>query len=119
MSWPPGECSLLLIGHGSGRPGGAAVTPERIAAAIRQDGRFAEVATAYLEQAPFAQGWRSLVGRPRVLVAPLLLSQGLHARQDLPALFGADAVLCPLLGNEPALVELVLDKVREALHPAP
>ena len=63
--------------------------------------------------------WRRLVSRPSVLVAPLLLSQGLHASRDLPGLFGADAALCPLLGTEPALVELVLDKVREALHPAP
>jgi sirohydrochlorin cobaltochelatase len=128
MGWTTEQSSLLLIGHGSARPGGAATTPEAIAAAIRAQGRFAEVKTAFLEQSPFARDWRDIVTSRQVLVAPLLVSQGLHASRDLPALFNAPATgtaeafrtaLCPLLGTEPAMMDLVLDKVREAEGSSP
>ena len=110
----PAGTTLLLIGHGS-REGGANRTPETIAEALRALGGFAEVVTAYLEQAPFAADWRRLVHFPAVVAQPLLLSAGMHASDDLPPLFeGSDAVLLHGIGSEEEITALILDQLGAA-----
>jgi len=110
----PANTSLLLIGHGS-REGGANRTPETIAETLRSLGGFAEVATAYLEQAPFAADWRTLVRFPKVVAQPLLLSAGMHASEDLPPLFaGSNAVLLQGVGEEEEIAAMVLDQIEAA-----
>jgi sirohydrochlorin cobaltochelatase len=107
----PAETTLLLIGHGS-REGGANRTPEAIAATLRGLGGFAEVVTAYLEQAPFASDWRDLVRSPNVVAQPLLLSAGMHASDDLPPLFaGSGAVLLQGVGTDEEIAAMVLDQI--------
>lgn len=107
----PSRTTLLLIGHGS-REGGANRTPEAIAETLRGLGGFAEVATAYLEQAPFAADWRGLVRFPSVVAQPLLLSAGMHASDDLPPLFaGSDAVLLQGIGDEAEIAAMILDQI--------
>jgi sirohydrochlorin cobaltochelatase len=117
--------TLLLIAHGSGRPGGAGETPRAIAAAIAETGRFAHVALTFLEQEPFATGWPALVPPGDVVALPLLVAQGMHASQDIPPLFGLEpgaggpiqrgphrVLLATGMGAEPELVEVILDLVR-------
>lgn len=107
----PAETTLLLIGHGS-REGGASRTPETIAETLRTFGGFAEVATAYLEQAPFASGWRGQVRFPHVVAQPLLLSAGMHASEDLPPLFaGSGAVLMEGIGTDEEIAAMILDQI--------
>lgn len=124
----PARSGLLLIAHGSGRPGGAGDTAKSIAAAIAAMGRFGEVRLAFLEQAPFARDWPALMrGSGDMVALPLLVAQGLHASQDIPPLFGlrpgqAGPVEChgrrvwlaAGLGAEPELVEIVADLVAGA-----
>jgi len=86
----PAASVLLLIGHGASRPEGAAGTAQAIADRIAATGHFAEVVALFLEQEPFAADWPMRVGQRPAVVLPLLLSQGAHARADLPALFGAE-----------------------------
>lgn len=122
---PPGEVCLLLVGHGSTRPGGAAATAEAIAAVLRGGGEFGEVATAFLEEAPFVADWRRIVGTRAVVVVPLLIAEGLHASEDLAPLFGLapgapgpaiidnrEVWLGRGIGSDPEVVEIILDLVR-------
>lgn len=122
------DCGLLLIAHGSARPGGSGDTPRAIADAIRAMNCFAEVSLAFLEQEPFATDWSSLVTRREVVVLPLLVAQGMHASQDIPPLFGLRSGetgpveshghrvrLASGLGAEPELVDIVAEMVRTAL----
>jgi sirohydrochlorin cobaltochelatase len=107
----PAQTTLLLIGHGS-REGGANRTPEAIAETLRGLGGFAEVVTAYLEQAPFAADWRGLARFPKVVAQPLLLSAGMHASDDLPPLFaGPEAVLLQGIGDEAEIAAMILDQI--------
>lgn len=130
--WMPEETSLLLIAHGSSRPGGAGDTPRAIAAAISGQNYFAEVVLTFLEQAPFAQDWQQMVKGDKVVALPLLVAQGMHASQDIPPLFGlvsgqtgpveiAGRVvrLATGLGAEPELVEIIAEMAESALKPAP
>ena len=108
----PANTALLLIGHGS-REGGANRTPEAIAASLRVLGGFGEIVTAYLEQAPCAADWRTLVTLPTVVAQPLLLSAGMHASDDLPALFqGSGAVLLHGIGTDEEIAAMILDQIK-------
>lgn len=124
----PRAASLLLIAHGSARPGGSGETPRAIADAIAAMNHFAEVRLAFLEQAPFAADWRGLVEGKELVVMPLLVAQGMHASQDIPPLFGLAsgeagpvtidgrrARLATGLGAEPELVDIVAGMVTACL----
>ena len=130
--WSPGQTSLLLIAHGSSRPGGAGETPRAIAAAIAAHDHFAEVRLTFLEQEPFARDWRHLVQGDKVVVLPLLVAQGMHASQDIPPLFGLVSGQCgPVtadghtvrlatgLGAEPELVDIIAEMAETALRTRP
>lgn len=123
----PGTASLLLIAHGSARPGGSGETPRRVADAIATMGLFADVGLAFLEQEPFAADWRALVRGREVVVLPLLVAQGMHASQDIPRLFGLSSGesgpididgrrvrLATGLGAEPDLVDIIAEMVEAA-----
>ncbi len=125
----PAATGLLLIAHGSSRPGGAAGTPERIAAALRGQNAFATISTAYIEQAPRVADWPSLIPTAEVIAAPLLISEGMHASRDLPPLFGLERPeggpapmhgrrvwLMGGIGSDPDIGGIVLDLVRKSLR---
>jgi sirohydrochlorin cobaltochelatase len=124
----PAKTALLLIAHGSSRPGGAGETPRAIAAQVSRMGRFAEVALTFLEQEPKAADWRRAVLAADVVALPLLVAQGMHASRDIPPLFGLShgeagpkrvegrtILLATGLGAEPELVEVILEMVRAAV----
>lgn len=125
--WEPTKASLLLIAHGSSRPGGAGETPRAIARALSAMNHFAEVELVFLEQEPLAQAWPEMIKGDTVVALPLLVAQGMHAGQDIPPLFGLNqgqtgpvesngrrVALATGLGAEPELEEIILDLVRGA-----
>ncbi len=127
MACAPPEAALLLIAHGSSRPGGSGETPAAVAADLRRGFPFGEVAVAYLEQEPFLQDWPRLVSLARVVAAPLLVAEGMHGSEDIPPSFGLrpgdtgpvrcqgrTVRLCRGIGSDPEVVDLVLDLVATA-----
>lgn len=122
----PAKATLLLIAHGS-KEGGASATPEAIAAELRRSGRFLQVTLLYLEQEPRASDWPDHVTGVRVIAQPLLLSEGMHASDDIPPLFGmtepnqTSAALAGHqirlqrgVGDDAQLVAMMLDQIRAA-----
>lgn len=121
----PADTCLLLIGHGSGRPGGSASTAEALAATLRRSGGYGEVRTAYLEQEPRVEAWTALTRAPNIIAAPLLIAEGLHGSEDLPPLFGLAPGqpgpghvdgrriwYCRGIGGNPEIVDIILDQIR-------
>lgn len=124
----PRSASLVLVAHGSAKPGGSGETSKAIAAKIAAANYFAEVALLFLEQEPFAAHWPDLVSGKDLVVLPLLVAQGLHASQDIPPLFGfvpgqtgstehqgRRIRLAAGLGAEPELVDIIVELVENAL----
>jgi sirohydrochlorin cobaltochelatase len=118
---------LLIVGHGSRQPGGVSATPEAVAAAVRGQGVFGQVATAYLEQAPFVGDWPRLIDADHVIVAPWLISRGMHASEDLTHHFGLSPPesgpasahgrtvwLLDAIGSDEEVVEMILDHIGHA-----
>ncbi len=123
----PDGTGLLIVGHGSRRAGGVSATPEAVAETLRKKGVFAEVRTAYLEQAPFVADWPQRMAARHLIVAPWLVSEGMHASEDLPPLFGLTTPsggpvdshgrtvwLMDGIGRDAEVVEMILDHIRHA-----
>ena len=106
------DAALLLVAHGSHHHA-ASRTPEAIAATLRQRGKFAEVAVAYLEQEPNARNWRRLVSRSEVIVQPLLLAAGMHASDELPALFPGLQIQGGI-GSDEDIIAMMLEQIEAA-----
>ncbi|MBF0560553.1 MAG: hypothetical protein HQL37_00785 [Alphaproteobacteria bacterium] len=125
----PATVCLLLVGHGSSRPGGSGKTAEALALLLRRDGGFGEVRTAYLEQEPAVTAWATLTWRRRIIVVPLLMAEGMHGSEDLPPLFGLSPAslasndipathcagravwYCRGIGSYPDIADIVLDLI--------
>lgn len=124
QSTSPAE-AVLLIAHGS-RRAEANADLQRLAEQVTAAGGYAIVEVSYLELATptIHEGGRTCVqrGATQVLMLPYFLSAGRHvvedleaARQTLAAEFPDVAFqLCPPLGLHPLMVQIVLDRLREA-----
>jgi sirohydrochlorin cobaltochelatase len=110
--------SLVLIGHGSARAPGRPMALHGHAERLRAGGRFADVAVAFLEEAPFAADVLARADSGTVAVAGVFAGDGMHVRDDLPALIAAartrlGARLHDLgsIGDDPGMADLMLDQV--------
>lgn len=99
----PTDTALLLVGHGSGKPGGASATAYALAERLSKGCACRTVAACFIEEEPLVEHWDALTDAATVVVLPLLIADGMHGSEDLPPLFGltaADVVetVPPLLG---------------------
>jgi sirohydrochlorin ferrochelatase len=114
------ECEtarLLVVGHGSKFGPASARATRRAAGAITRAGKFARVATAFLEEPPFLVAALAKEKSPTV-VAGFFSGEGLHAAEDVPAAIRAttvDAVYAGAVGRAPAIPRLIVDGVRAAI----
>ena len=122
---PTDRTAVLLIAHGSREPQ-ANDDLHHLAGQLRRPGRYPIVEPAYLELAEpdiDAGGARCVEqGAGRVILLPYFLSAGVHVRRDLTdararlaARFPAvEFRLAEPLGRHPLLLEVVLQRAREA-----
>jgi sirohydrochlorin cobaltochelatase len=92
----PKQTTLLIVAHGTDRDRGSQHATDRHAARVRETGAFAEVQTAYLDQAPTIPDTVAGLKRPTV-VAGLFATPGPHAEQDVPRLIAQ--------GNSPNVID--------------
>lgn len=110
---------LIACAHGTRDPEG-----QRVVAAIvseLRDSLEVEVVAAYVDvQEPsIAEVVAANAGR-RMVVVPLLLAGGYHVYHDIADVVKAQpgAVSAPALGPDPRLVELLVDRLRDAGAPS-
>src|SRR5262245_38353479 len=118
--------ALLLIAHGS-RQEEANADLHHVAAALSGRGAFATVLASFLELVEpniDEAGARCVAaGAERVILLPYFLSAGIHVRRDLTAARDrlatrfpqVDFRLAEPLGRHPLLIEIVLERLREAM----
>ncbi|MDB6136628.1 MAG: hypothetical protein JWM59_4871 [Verrucomicrobiales bacterium] len=133
---PPEECSLIIVGHGTGLNENSTKAIKDQVALIRQrNAGFAEVIDSYMEQEPLLAGWDRLTTAPNVIVVPFFIADGLHSFQDIPVLLGIESeptaaasqmevfrhnpheirgrrlFYSSAIGTEPMLADVILDQV--------
>ena len=88
---PPEQTSLFIVGHGTDLNENSAGAAKREVERIAATGRYAEVLSAYMEEAPLIAEWDRLSTQPNVVVVPFFISDGLHSYEDIPVLLGIAA----------------------------
>ena len=84
----PKKTSLFIVGHGTDLNDNSAVAAKREVERIREQGIYAEVQNAYMEEAPLIAEWDALSTQPNVVVVPFFVADGLHSYEDIPVLLG-------------------------------
>ncbi len=115
-AWRPARTALLVIGHGSGRNGVSAETTRRHAARIAATGRFADVATAFLDETPSPARALAGLGAPHCVAVGLFAERSLHGEDDVPRLLGGDDTVTYTgpIGPLPAFADVIVAQARAA-----
>ncbi len=109
----PAATTLLLVGHGSKFGPASADATRAAAAAVKDASVFADVATAFLEEAPSVEDALHRIGSP-VVVSGFFSGDGMHAGDDVPdaiARSGRAAIYAGPIGNESAVSALILRRL--------
>lgn len=136
----PETTALFIAGHGTSRNRQSRQAVEQQVDRIAARGCFAEVHAAFMLESPRIEDCWHATRQPDLVLVPFFTSDGLHTLEDIPVMLGAsrEAVharlergeptwvnptrrghqrlwYSPALNADPALAELVLERVREAL----
>lgn len=113
----PRACRLLIVGHGSEIGPASARATRRAGAVIAKLGRFAVVATAFLEEPEFLADALKSSPQPTI-VSGFFSGDGLHAGEDVPTAItdtAADAIYAGSIGRAVAVRTLILSAIDDAL----
>jgi sirohydrochlorin ferrochelatase len=116
---------IVIFAHGSSVPS-ANRAVATVAEAVAAAGAFDLVETAFLEARPnLAEAVACLAeaGATRILVVPYFLTLGIHLQRDLPAIVeqiahahpNVEIRVTPPLDGHPALTQILLERVHQAL----
>lgn len=111
----PDGARLLIVGHGSKFGRASAEATEAVAAAVRASSAFANVVTAFLEEAPFVRDSLAAQHIPTV-VAGFFSAEGMHGHDDVPgAIAGAEfpCVYTRPIGSDAAIPRLIEAAIRD------
>jgi sirohydrochlorin cobaltochelatase len=139
---PRNECSLIIVGHGTGlNENSTKAIKDQVALIRSMECGFAEVLDAYMEEPPLVSDWAKLTTAPNVIVVPFFIADGLHSWQDIPVLLGIESepgaaasevevfrhnprqvqgrnlYYTSAIGTEPLLADVILDQVEAFAAP--
>jgi sirohydrochlorin cobaltochelatase len=135
----PRDNTLFIAGHGTEENENSRQAIERQAGLIRALNLYAGVHAIFLEESPRIADCYALAQTKNLVVVPFFISDGLHTQQDIPVMLGETLAVvrqrlaagqppwrnptekkgklvwyAGAVGNEPHIVEVILERVREA-----
>ncbi len=135
------ETSLFIAGHGTSQNEDSRKAIERQAELIRSHKLYAEVRAVFLEEEPFIKDCCRTAQARNVIVVPFFVSDGLHAREDIPVLLGEPVAAvkqrldkgqptwrnptekagklvwyAPSVGTDPKMADVILERAREGFR---
>ena len=134
----PKETTLFLAGHGTEKNENSRRSVEAQVERIQALDLYAAVQAVFLEEEPRIAACYQLARTRNLVVVPFFISDGLHARQDIPVLLGEPERLVqlrlqqgqptwrnptekngalvwysPSVGTDPLLADVIMERVRE------
>jgi sirohydrochlorin cobaltochelatase len=135
------ETTLFIAGHGTAQNEDSRKVIEHQAELIRSHKLYADVRAVFLEEEPFVKDCCRRAQTRNVIVVPFFVSDGLHAREEIPVLMGEPAAAvrqrlekgqptwrnpteksgklvwyAPSVGTDPKMAEVILERAREGAH---
>lgn len=136
---PAAETALFLAAHGTERNAQSRAAADWQVRQIAATHQFAETLAVFMEEEPRISRYPTLTHLPNIVVVPFFISDGLHAREDVPVLLGEPPELvqdrlrhgqptwrnpteragkriwyATSIGTSPLVPEVILERVREA-----
>ncbi|QQL44651.1 CbiX/SirB N-terminal domain-containing protein [Sulfuriroseicoccus oceanibius] len=137
----PADCTLLIVGHGTGLNTESRLIVEQRAEEIRSsEASFAEVVDTYMEEKPLISDWAEIATKDHVVIVPFFIADGLHSYQDIPVMLGIETeptaaasqrdvfrnnpyslrgktlYYSSAIGTDPSMADVILDLVRDATN---
>lgn len=82
------DVGIALVGHGTPRHDGSSTSTHDHVARLQARGSFDEVAAFFLDEAPSVETITDEMAAPEVVIVPLFVADGPHARVDVPQAVG-------------------------------
>ena len=115
----PGD-ALAVLGHGTERNRDSEANIYQQTENVRRLGRFAEVLTVFMDQAPGMNDLFALTSASNVVVVPVFIADGWHAAQTIPGELGGlggdgrRLRYAAAVGTHPSIAEVILELATEA-----
>jgi len=134
----PAEIALFIAGHGTKKNANSRKAIEAQVHSIRARGDYADVQSAFMEEAPFIADCFKATEAKYLVMVPFFIADGLHTVEDIPVLLGESAKrvkerlesgqstwrnpterqgklmwYSEAIGSEPHLPDVILERVRE------
>jgi sirohydrochlorin cobaltochelatase len=122
QGWQAAETALLLVAHGTPSNPASAEATRALASALAQTGRFAELACAFLDQAPSFGEAAAALHAPRCLVLGCFTDAGGHGGAELAGMVAAlerPAAYAGPIGPDPAVAGILLSQARALFEAGP
>ncbi len=135
----PGETALFIAGHGTSNNENSRKAIERQVELIRGLNQYAEVYPVFMEEEPRIGDCYKMAQSKNLVVVPFFISDGLHSYEDIPVMLGESEKVVQQrfksgqptwrnptekngqrvwysasIGNEPHILDVILQRVREA-----
>jgi sirohydrochlorin cobaltochelatase len=135
----PEDTTLFIAGHGTEQNENSGKAIEHQVELIRTKKEYAAVQAIFLEEEPRIGKCYELAQTKNIIVVPFFISDGMHAREDIPVLLGEPERLmkerlanhqptwrnpterngklvwyAAAAGTEPLVADIILERVREA-----
>jgi sirohydrochlorin cobaltochelatase len=133
------EITLFVAGHGTVQDENSRKSIERQAELIRAMNLYSAVHAVFLEEEPKISSCYDLAKTKNIVVAPFFIGEGMHVQEDIPILLGEPERIvkkrlqggkapwrnpterkgklvwyAESVGSDPALADVILERVREA-----
>ncbi len=113
----PDDLAVLLVGHGTPRHEASRTTTIKLADELQRDFEMSMVTPAFIDDEPTVQDAFASIGTRDCIVLPFFIGSGMHAVEDVPAMFGHSDVQRRLVidrpvGMDDGILEIVADLVR-------
>lgn len=133
------DTALFIAGHGTEQNENSRKAIERQAELIRAMNLYAQTETVFMDEEPRIGDCYQFARTKNIVVVPFFISEGMHAREDIPVLLGEPKRLveqrllnnkptwrnpterngkrvwyAASIGSEPLIADVILERVREA-----
>jgi len=133
------ETTLFIAGHGTEKNDNSRKPVERQVELIRESKIYANVHGVFLEESPRIPDCYAIAQTRNLVIVPFFISDGLHTREDIPVLLGEPKKnvaqrleagqpvwrnptersgklvwYTAAVGTEPAMADVIVERVREA-----
>lgn len=137
----PSDTTLFIAGHGTGNNENSRKIIEHQVERIRKTGVYADVHAVFMEEEPRIGACYELAQTRNIVMVPFFISDGLHSYEDIPVMLGEPERIVqqrlkagqptwrnptekhgkrlwytPSIGNEPHIVDIIIQRVREAAN---